>query len=398
MNNELEDRLAKLVDAVKNLLDLPYSAEVEPSQVDDCIFGVNNFFRNGPFRKLQLIHTTGGDYEYETAEEIDEDGQEQEHLDIFNFIRLQLASTLFEYNSFDGYHPLDLDVCDNYQDLEKEEETCPGEEDVDWSPSYQGGAAYPDQIVQEIVWDLGREYLLLSIGRTDGDGNFRLYTFATVTPKLQLEGEQGESPNLGILKADVLLADEAYRFFRFGLETDPNSITHAKLKLFGSNLLPEKLYQAQLLRDLSITAYKGLAGNPMLHKFPHLKTLKITLEGHQLYPDEIAKTADAQFLRNALNRPLPKVTHLSVSTYSPVLTLSDLKGLSTWGKLQSVELEYASLAITQTDLEEFAELIQRSSIQEIWFAEKGSLEMEERKDGNGRTLGSYFPGVDMTWY
>jgi|GEM_PF-6708550 len=398
MNNKQEDRLVKLVDAVKNLLDLPYPAEVGPSQVDDCIFGVNNFFRNGPFRKLQLIHTTGGDYEYETTEEIDEDGQEQEHLDVFNFIRLQLASTFFEYNSFDGYHPLDLDVCENYQDLEKEDGTCPGEEDVDWSPTYQGGAAYPDQIVQEIVWDLGKEYLLLSIGRTDGDGNFRLYTFVTVTPKRKMDDEGEAASGLDILKADVLLADEAYQFFRFGVATDPTSITHAKVKLFGSNLLPEKLYQAQLLRNLSITAYKGLDGNPELHKFPHLETLSITLEGHRLYPDAIAETADVQFLRNALNRPLAKVTHLSIATYSPVLTLSDLNGMSTWGKLQSIELEYAFLAISQAELEEFVKLIQGSSIQEIWFTEKGSLEMEERKGETGRILRSYFPGKDVTWY
>ena len=398
MNNELEDQLAKLVDAIKNLLNLPYPAEVEPSQVDDCIFGVNNFFRNGPCRKLQLIHTSGGDYEYETAEEIDEDGQEQEHLDIFNFIRLQLASTFFEYNSFDRYHPQDLDVCENYQNLEKEDETCPEEEDVYWSPAYEGGAAYPDQIVQEIIWDLGGEYLLLSIGRTDGDGNFRLYTFATLTPKQQRDGEQEETPGLGIVKADVLLADEVYRFFRFGLETDPFQVTHAKLKLFGSNLIPENLYQAQRLRDLSITAYKSLEGNPLLHKFSHLKVLKVALEGHRLYPEEIDETLDAQFLRKILSHPLPKVSHVSFSTYSPVLTLSDLNGLSAWGKLKSIELEYASMAISQAELEEFAKLMQGSSIQEIWFTAKGSLEIEERKDDKGRTLSSYFPTIDVTWY
>lgn len=398
MNNELEDQLVKMVDAVKNLLDLPYPAEVGLSQVDDCIYGVNNFFRDGPFRKGQLIYSTGGDFEYETAEEIDEDGQEQEHLAIFNFTRERLASTLQEYIAYDGYHPPDLDICENYQDLAKEDESCPGEEGVDWSPSYQGGAAFPDQIVQEIIWDLGSDYLLLSIGRTDGDGNFRLYTFTTLTPKLQEDGQQKEIPSSSILKADVLLVEDEYRFFRFGLETDPSPITHAQVKLFGSNEIPEKLYQAQLLEELSISAYKSLKGDPCLYRFPHLKVLTVFLEGQRLYPNEIPEKVDAQFIQELLKRPLPNVTHLSLSTYSPFLSLDDLKRVSSWEKLEVFELEYVALILSQEELEEFAKLLHGSSIQEIWFTEKGSLELEERKDEKGKILSSYFPGINVTWY
>lgn len=170
------------LDMVRQLVAAPY-----PDRIGDVLlYGIHesdhNFFRNGPRRKIAVLHDESGDFEQDadlTAE--DQIEREIANLAVFKAVTEEMSAWLSDRPSQADAWPPDMPISQDFDDDEREDEALEDGSGT-WTPSYEGGY-HEAEIDRRVVWDLGDEYLVLFCQEMPGDGNFVCATGVCVLPK-----------------------------------------------------------------------------------------------------------------------------------------------------------------------------------------------------------------------
>lgn len=158
----------------------PYPTETGKPVEETCNDHLSNFFRNGPNRKVFVLHEAEGDYEYDEEMSIDvEIKMEGESDTIFKSAETMLMTHLGA--------PLDVPPYSDFAfDASEQELVRDGQrfDNIDWTPEFEGGAIFENaDTLDTRCWNLANEYLVLQKGKWTGDGNFALFVVITITRK-----------------------------------------------------------------------------------------------------------------------------------------------------------------------------------------------------------------------
>lgn len=174
---------AQLLDFQKSLSS-PYATIVCPPSSEEICEDVSNFLRNGPYRKICLLFSDSGDYEYDPEMDL-----ETEHEIMAECIATYKQALIFAKSLFGescARFPPDWSTvyCPDAEDFpEKENAYFDG---IPWTIEYEGGPIFQnnDSYEHSCYWEHGNDHIVLQLGKWSGDGNFNYFVAIVASPKL----------------------------------------------------------------------------------------------------------------------------------------------------------------------------------------------------------------------
>lgn len=179
------------LDQLPALIGAAYANEISGTKIGYYILDSDkNFFRDTPKRKVLVLDYFSGDYEHQSADEIDEFGDQESINRVYEAANAHLLDKLSYLKLVDldaTPWPKDMAGYSDFLDDAKEDlELCDSEgETYLWTPYADGGALLDEGGLEYVLWETQDEYIALQKAKVTGDGNYYYCAMVTVTPRLK---------------------------------------------------------------------------------------------------------------------------------------------------------------------------------------------------------------------
>lgn len=173
MNPSLSEALVQ----IQAELGQPYPETLGPPVWQAPSAHLSNLLRNGPSRKVFLLHHDSGDCDYDEAmtDEV-EFRMESEALVMYKQALVLAEACFGTGRGFDSV-PFDLLPPDVDEDERREDDMIDGER---WTEEVEGGVVSHDSRRLR-TWIVGHQLVCLQAGKWQGDGNFAIFVAVTLT-------------------------------------------------------------------------------------------------------------------------------------------------------------------------------------------------------------------------